>query len=104
MDFRIASGKKQLSKIGVKTKVSYDCFFTENGPKRANQVRGESLLREMTKFLQPKANLGDYLKGEWQMEPARRVEALSEGWPANRSSRSERRLVPTTGLEAAIFV
>jgi hypothetical protein len=28
-------GKKQFSKIGVKTKVSSDCFFTENEP---NQV------------------------------------------------------------------
>jgi len=52
-------GKKQLSKIGVKTKVPYDCFFTENEPKCAKSGPAGTPLRKTTESRQPIANLGD---------------------------------------------
>jgi hypothetical protein len=62
MDFRF--GKKQLSKIGVKTKVSCDCFFSrktsQNGQNQVRRERPRPLL-EMTESRQPIANLGDNL-------------------------------------------
>jgi hypothetical protein len=41
------SGKKQLSKIGVKTKVASDCFFTENEPNQAGRSNPPLVMTEL---------------------------------------------------------